>query len=191
MSSFKLFFALDKVFLAMVAVASANFMCCPGERNIDQKEVKKISRSAFMPPNDFPAYTPTAGSKSVFAKPPSSHTMPAGHLSGNTATLIAKSEIAPVDTTDSFRGPSALEGSRIPVPMSPPRVFVPETNNRSPTRDTENIPTTGSSSVPTETRSRSPVPRVPMRSHNSNTQVNESNNKPIARVCSIPPSPPF
>lgn len=163
----------------MVAVASAEFWCCPGERNEPKKNVKK--GAASMDSNsDFSKYTPAVGSKAIFAKPPSSRSMPKVLSTGDTITLASRNEVTPVETTNSYKEPSESipkSGHRVSVPMSPPKI---ERYNRSPTRDTENIPTPGSNSVPIETRSRSPVPTVPMRSQISNPQVNEGNDKSIA-----------
>lgn len=182
----------------MVAMASAEFWCCPGERTRESKKVKKAPGAVSMEPaSDFPAYSP-AGKKAIFSKPVSSNAMPTVHPTGETVNLAARNEITPVETTDKYRGPSDYipkPGPTLSVPMSPPRITAVERNAGSPIRDTENIPTPGSNSVPIETRSRSPVPTAPMRSHISNPQVNERNDKAtenvlIRQVLPMPPKLP-
>lgn len=156
----------------MVALASANFWCCPGERRGENKEVKKAPGAA-APASDFSAYSPT-GSRAIFAKPVSSNAIPTVNPIGETANLATRHEKTPIETSDSYRGPSEYM-PKASVPMSPPRI---NAINRSPIRDTENIPTPTPGSVPIETRSRSPMPTTPMRSRISNPQENERNEKP-------------
>lgn len=158
----------------MATVASAGFLCSPGERDRVKKEVKKALNSA---------------SKAVFAKPLSSHAMSTAHPTGDTTTSAARNEIAPVETTDSYRGPSESI-PRIPRPMSPPRASAAERTNRSPTRDTENIPAPDSNSMPLETNTRSLVSIAPMRSDISSPQVNKEIDKPIAKIA-MPQAPPM
>lgn len=151
----------------MVTVASAGFLCSPGERDKVKKEVKKALNS-----------------KAFFAKPLPSHAMPTAHPTEDTMPeLAARNEIAPVETTDSYRVPSESI-PRIPRPMSPPRAPAAETTNRSPTRDTKNISASVSNSMPLETRTSSLVSIAPMRSHISSPQENKGNDTPQA-----PPMP--
>lgn len=151
----------------MVAGASAKFWFCSEDKNRVTKEVRKAP----------------ARSKAIFAKPTSSsHPMPTVQPTGDTVTLSTTNEITPEKITDSYRRTSEI----IPKsgPLSPTRISAVERNNRSLKRDTENVPTIGSNSVPIETNS------VSIRSHVSNHQVNKRNDKPIAKIV-IPQAPPM
>lgn len=186
------------VLLAMVALASAKFWCCPGERDGERKEPIKSKRAGFNKALNSDNFAPTylsvesinkqnfarqqatqMSSRTVSIKPKTSHESYASYVMPAIVDRAEKS----VTLTASTNAATPTSSVKIMDSYKSPQTYV---RPQSPTRYTENIPNTGVRSAPAmkEMKNRDekpiPIPQAPLMSSSyqnfPSTELKNNNN---------------